>query len=410
MTRSPVEVEVENEYDLFCRGTLGDPYPLMRRLREADPVHWCEPLGTWILTRYADVAGGLRDRRMSCERASFFMSRLPSELREPMAPLGEHIAGWMNMTDPPRHRRLRGLFSKAFTPRMIEGLRPRVVEIVDELLAALRGRREVELMREFAYPLPARVICEMLGIPESDRDRFRGWAQNIVAFSAGSTLTYPQVAGKALAGIDCAGRYFDGLMDERRRNPQSDIISALVSMEGDDALSGEELVPLFVLLFIAGHETTMNLLANGTLTLLRNPEELARLRADPGLLPTAIEEFLRYESPLQRVTRLAAEDFDLDGRRIERGQGLILLVGAANRDPAQFTDPERLDVGRRENDHMAFGTGIHFCLGAPLARMEAAVAFPRLLDVLETRRLTHRPIEWRQNMGLRGPAELWLSA
>jgi cytochrome P450 len=408
-----------------------DPYPLYHRLRAEDPVHR-SPLGFWVLTRHADVLAVLRDPRMSRDpRRSQRVEQLRASAEVDELLAAEEAAPSMLFVDPPDHTRLRTLVNKAFTPAAVERLRPRVEAIVAGLLDRVAGAGAMDVVEELAYPLPVTVICELFGVPEADRDRFRAWSRGLVH------LLDPLVASDALeralrARLALRG-YLRELIAERRAHPTGDLLTALIAAEdqghqpktfvqdqnhgipdGDPAeghgpartsLSEAELVSMCVLLLVAGHETTVNLIANGLLALVRDPGARARLQADAALAGSAVEELLRYDSPVQFTSRHALADLDIGGRRVRAGETVVAVLGAANRDPAQFPDPDRLDLARKPNRHLAFGGGIHFCLGAPLARMEARIAIPALLARLPGLELAAPPVR-RDTVTLRGLASL----
>jgi pimeloyl-[acyl-carrier protein] synthase len=382
-----------------------DPYPLYHRLRAEDPVHR-SPLGFWVLTRHADVLAVLRDPRMSrdprrSERVALL--RASAEVDELLA--AEEAAPSMLFVDPPDHTRLRTLVNKAFTPAAVERLRPRVEELVAGLLDRAAGTGAMDVVEELAYPLPVTVICELFGVPEADRDRFRAWSRGLVHLL--DPLVAADALERALQARQALRGYLGELIAERRAHPAGDLLTALIAAEDQGhQLSEAELVSMCVLLLVAGHETTVNLIANGMLALLRDPQARARLRADPALARSAVEELLRYDSPVQFTSRHALEDLDVGGRRVRAGETVVAVLGAANRDPAQFPDPDRLDLARAPNRHLAFGGGIHFCLGAPLARMEAAVAIPALLARLPGLELGPEPPVRRDTVTLRGLASL----
>jgi cytochrome P450 len=380
---------------------VANPYPMYHRLRAEDPVHR-NPLGFWVLTRYDDVVWALRDARLAKEAITSVVAERFGIVNPPT------LTRSMLDSDPPDHTRLRGLVSKAFTPRVVEHLRPRVQAIVDDLLARLDGRHGMDLIEDFAYPIPVIVICELLGVPVEDRDRFRAWGLDM-ARSLDAVLFGPQsdVADRGAAARHALGDYFRELIKERRKAPRQDMLSDLIAAEeAGDRLTETEMLATCILLLVAGHETTVNLIGNGTLALLRNPGELRRLRENPGLIPTAVEELLRYDGPVQRTARVPSEDVKIGDHVIGKGELVMPFIGAADRDPAHFADPDRLDLGRRENRHVAFGYGIHFCLGAPLARIEGQIALGTLVQRLPSLALaTDRP-QFRMSLTLRGLASL----
>ncbi len=392
-----------DEYTLFCRGQLANPYPLYEQLRSEDPVHWSDLANSWILTRYDDVKFALQyDPRLTAERQSLLFKQLPEAMQAEMQPLRRCLLAFMSNYDPPDHTRLRALVGKAFTPRMLERLRPRIQAIVDELLDAVKDTGCMEVIRDFAYPLPAIVIAEMLGVPPEDRDQFKHWADDIAAFLEGVSPTFPNIARRANQSALEQTDYLRGLFDQRQQHPQEDLMSALVAVEEQsDKLSETELFGMCSFLLLAGHETTTGLIGNGLLALLQHPDQLQKLKNEPSSIKTAVEEFLRYDSSIQRISRVAKQDFELHGKRIEQGQRIWAMLGAANRDSSQFPDPDRFDISRQENRHVAFGYGIHFCLGGPLARLEGQIAFNTLLRCLPGLWLASEVVEWQEGISLR---------
>ncbi len=375
---------------------LADPYPMYHRLRAEEPVHH-SPLGFWVLTRYVDVVAALRDPRLAKEAIAGFIA---ARFGAPIPQMGLSMLD----RDPPDHTRLRALVSKAFTPRVVETLRPHIQQIVDGLVDAAEGRGAMDLIEHFAYPLPVIVICEMLGVPVEDHERFKGWGLDI-ARGLDAILLPPDsdVGRRAVAGRRALAEYFRDLIAERRAAPRADMLSALIAAEeAGDKLSEDELLATCILLLVAGHETTVNLIGNGTLALLRHPDQLRRLRDNPGLIGTAVEELLRYDGPVQRTARIPSEDITIGGHTIPKGEMVMPFIGAADRDPAQFPEPDRLDITRADNRHIAFGWGIHFCLGAPLARVEGQIAINTLLQRLPKLALDTDTPEFRQSLTLRG--------
>ena len=367
------------------------PYDTYDRMREKDPVHRMRMLDAWVLTRYQDVDMVLRDHRRFLkddETADGYRSMLYS--------------------NPPDHTRLRSLVSKAFTPSSVAELQPRIQLMVDELLDELAEKERFDLIEGFAFPLPVTVIAEMLGVPPEDMDRFRGWS-NDISLTIEPALTDEQT-GRVQKATEEIFEYFEGVMDQRRRDPKDDMITALMNAEEEgDRLTHEELLATLMLLLVAGNETTRNLIGNGTLALLRNQDQLQRLRDNPDMIDTAMNELLRYDSPVQLDGRIVREDVEIGGNLIRPGQGIICAIGAANRDPAAFDNPNALDIGRREKSHIAFGRGIHHCLGAPLAMLEGRIAFSALIDRFHSMSLAAEP-EFREQVVLRGVEELWVEA
>ena len=390
--------------DLLDPAVLSDPYPLFHRLRTEDPVHWEADLEFWALTRYADALYALRED-----------SLLSSAIHDSPRPggVGLSSARWFVFLDPPRHTRLRALVHSAFTPQVVEGLRARIQAIVDELLDRAAEAGRLDLIADLGFPLPAIVIAELLGVPAEDRAQFRAWSADLAA--AGGLVRMAadgaERLSRARAGGAALNAYFRDIIRERRRAPRDDLVSRLTGVQSaEGTLSEEELVDTCALLLFAGHETTTNLIGNGMLALLRHPDELSRLRADPSLIGPAVEELLRYDSPVQMRVRVARETVEIGGRRIAKGQRVLILVGAANRDPARFPDPDRLDIARPDNRHLAFGHGIHFCTGAPLARLEGAIAIRRLLRRFPRLELTTDQLAWRETLTLRALNALPVSA
>jgi cytochrome P450 len=391
-----------DDYTRFCRGQLANPYPLYHQLRAEDPVHWSELANSWILTRYDDVKFALQyDPRLTAERLSLLIKQLPETVQVEVEPLRQHLSTWMQYYDPPDHRRLRALVSKTFTPGVLERLRPRIQAVVDELLDTVQEYGYMDVISSFAYPLPAIVIAELLGVPPQDRDQFKHWSDDIATFLEGVSPDYPAVARRTQQSVlDLIG-FLRSLFDQRRRQPQEDLMSALVAVEeAGDKLSEAELFGICYFLLQAGHETTTGLLGNGLLALLQHPDQLQSLQHDPALIKTAIEELLRYDSPIQRISRVVKQDFELGGKQLRQGQRIWAMQGAANRDPAQFPDPDRLDLSRQENRHVAFGYGIHFCVGGPLARLEGQIAFTTLLRRLPGLRLASDDLAWQEGVSL----------
>ncbi|WP_371779080.1 cytochrome P450 family protein [Streptosporangium subroseum] len=371
-----------------------DPYAAYATLRDGGPVHAIDfPPGmdAFLVIGYEHGRQALNDPRLAKG-----MSRGPARFREFTSADNPVLAHNMLNSDPPDHTRLRRLVSKAFTPRRTESLRPRIQEITDGLIDAMAAKGHADLLDDFAFPLPIIVICELLGVPAEDRDDFRDWSTTLVSPARDEEQT------RHRAETDAATRaYFTRLIAERRAEPRDDMVSALVAAsDEEELLSEQELLATLTLLLIAGHETTVNLIGNGMLALLTHPDQLRLLRDKPELLPSAIEEFLRYDGPVERATfRFAAEDLEIAGVHIPKDSIVHISLGAVDHDPEAFDAPETLDIARTENRHVAFGHGIHFCLGAPLARLEAQIAFGTLLRRLPGLALACAPSEivWRQD-------------
>jgi cytochrome P450 len=381
-----------------------DPYPALAAIREATPLYWSEAWGVWVVTRHEDVLAIFKDpqRFSNAGRFSAYLDQLPPEAASYVEPLRRHYATGMLQSDPPAHSRLRPLINRAFTPRVVEASRERIVTIVDELIAGFRDRGSADLQGEFAYPLPAIVIAELMGVPVSDRDLLIELSDGVVGLQRSGRAAVDDHLVRSAQSIVRIEDYFRDLCQERRRGLGDDLISALVDAEeAGDRLSEPELISMCTTLMIAGHETTRNLIANGMLTLLRRPDDLARMRSDEELLTTAIEEMLRFESPIQRGWRRVTRETELHGERLDEGQLVYLMLGAANRDPRVFDDPDRFDMSRQPNRHCAFGHGIHFCVGAPLSRLEAKIAFPLLL-ALPHLELASEEVRWTSSVTHRG--------
>ncbi len=392
----------DRDLDLKSPPNVQDPFPVHRNLRDREPVRWNESLNAWTIARYDDVLEVFnRPARFSSDRFRRLDPRYASERPEVKA-VADVLADWLVFRDPPDHTRLRGLLQKSFTPRHLEKNRDRIQTTIDELLGAAAGRGEMDFIRDFAFPLPALVIALLLGAPTRDIEPIKRWSDRLAAYIGGAVDERDNFS-EARAGLASLVDYFGSLLRERRRRPGDDLIDLMLRAEHEgDTLSEEEVVSNCVLLLFAGHETTTNLLGNGLFHLLRNPDQLERLRAAPGLLATAVEELLRYDGPVPATAKIATEDVVWHGQRIERGQMVLALMSSANRDPRQFARPDELDVGRRTNRHLGFGFGIHFCLGAPLARLEAQLALRAVLRRLPDLELGSPAPRWKPMLFLRG--------
>ena len=397
--------------DLLAPEVLANPYPLFRQLSERDPVHWSARWGGWILTRYADVSAALTDRRLSSDAFTPFRERLQAPERERWSMIFRLLAPSMVYRDPPEHTRLRTLVTKVFTRAVIERARPRIQPIADELIDRKIEQGRMDLIHDFAYPLPVTVIAEVVGADPEDGDRIKNWSDDIATLMLGAVDT-PDRHDRANRALGEMADYFREIVRERRRAPRDDVASALVAVhDRDERLTEDELVGMCALMIFAAHETTTNVIANGMLALLDHPSERARLEAaldgDDGgatLTASAVEEMLRFDGPMKAISRVAAAPLDLGGRRVEAGQRVLCVLGAANRDPARFPDPDRFEVARRDNGHIAFGYGIHYCLGAPLARVEAQISVASLLRRLRGLRLAapRDALDWHEALLVRG--------
>ena len=394
---------------LFGAAMVANPYAVYARLRATDPVHWHAPMNAWVLTRYADVAAALHDPRLSSSLGEL----VPDPAR---AAPGWETRGWQVLqgllvfvdnslvfSDPPRHTRLRALVSRAFTPRAIEGLRPMVQTLVDGLLDAVASQGRMEIVRDLAYPLPIAVIAGLLGFPITDGAQVKRWSDDLlIPFGREPGALSTAELERAAHGGAALSRYVHALVEETRAHPRDDLLSGLVhAAEAGERLSDDELFATVVLFLIAGHENLTSLIGCGTLALLEHPDEVGKLTADPALLPLAVEELTRYVTPNQFIRRRATDDVTVGGETIRRGQVVLLILAAANRDPAHFPDPDRLDVTRRSEWPLAFGHGPHYCLGAPLARLEAEVAFSTLLRRFPRLRLATDRFDYAENFNMR---------
>jgi cytochrome P450 len=378
---------------------LANPYPLYHRLRREDPVHWDPYLHAWVVTRYEDAL-------MVFQHFSADRTPTPEQLEAlglaTLTPLAQVMVHQMLFLDPPAHGRVRGLASRAFTPRRVERLHRHIQEITDTLLDAVQPTARMDVIADLAYPLPAIVTAEMLGVPTADWRQLTKWSADF-AQVLGNFQHNPDRARQVVRSLEEMIAYFRTAIRDQRRHPGDGLVHALATAELDgDRLSEEEVVANCIVTMVGGQETTTNLIGNGILTLLRHPDQLDLLRADLSLIPSAVEELLRYESPSQHTARLAPEDVELGGRPIRKHQAVIVVMGAANRDPERFADPDRLDLRRTDNRHVAFAWASHFCFGAPLARMEGHIAFEAVLRRMPYLRLVPGPITWRENLGLRG--------
>ena len=386
-------------YHLLDPEVRTNPYPLYHRLRREDPIHWDRFLHTWVVTRYVDVVTVL-------QHFSAIRTPTPEQLTalglSTLVPLAEVLVRQMLFMDPPAHARIRGLAAKAFTPRRIETLRSHIQDIADNLLDAVEAKGHMDIIEDLAYPLPAIVTAEMLGLPTSDWKQLTQWSADF-SEALGNLQHDPDHAPRVLRSLAEACDYFRAAVREHREHPGDDLICALLTAEQDgDCLSEEEVVANSIMLMTGGQETTTNLIGNGILTLLRHPDQLERLRADHSLLPSAVEELLRYESPIQYTSRLAPGDVQLGGKTIRKGQAVIAIMGAANRDPERFPDPDHLNICRQDNRHLAFAWAAHFCFGAPLARLEGEIAFKTILRRMPNLSLELGPVTWRENLAFRG--------
>lgn len=393
-------------YQLLDPKVLADPYPLYRRLREHDPVHWDAFLHAWVVTDYDNVLTVLQ--RFSADRTPS-----PEQVRamglDSLEPIAQVMAKQMLFMDAPTHTRLRKLCSMAFTPRRVELLQAQIQDIADGLLDKVRANSRMDVIGEFAAPLPAIVTAQLLGVPTSDHEQLKAWSADF-AEMLGNFQHNPDRAGRVLKSLQQMTAYFRSAIRGQERAPREGLIHSLMTAEVEGArLTEEEVIANTIVTMVGGQETTTNLIGNGLLTLLKNPRQLAQLRDDPSIIETAVEELLRYESPSQHTARLAPEDIVLGGKRIRKRDAVMAVMAAGNRDPKRFPDPDRLVLTRANNRHLAFGWAAHFCFGAPLARTEGQIAFSTLLRQLPNLVLESTQLEWRENLGLRGLKSLPVS-
>ncbi len=389
-------------YQLLDPEVLANPYPLFHRIRASDPVHWDVFLHSWVVTRYEDVIRVLRT--FSADRTP-----APERLREmglaEMGPIAALMVKQMLFLDPPGHSRIRSLAAFAFTPGRVAVLRERIQGISQRLLARVRNLGEMDVIADFASPLPAIITAAMLGVPEDDHEQLKEWSADF-AEMLGNFQHNPDRTPRILATVEKMSLYFRDRIQEQLRCPREGLVHSLMTAEvNGDKLTEEEIVANSIITMVGGQETTTNLIGNGLLALLKHPDEFQRLRNDDGLVSSAVEELLRYDCPSQHTARIAPMDVEMGGKKILAGQAVIAVMAAANRDPNRFPDPDRLDLSRADNRHLAFGWASHFCFGAPLARLEGQIALP-LLARLPNMRLKPKPLKWRSNLGLRGLTEL----
>ena len=399
---------------MFGQEFISNPYKVYSQLRAA-PLLWTDTFrnGAWLVTRYADVLAGLHDARLSSRRSHNLTAALPSDAQSEFATFNQIFSRWMLFLDPPEHTRIRKLLNKEFTPNMIQRLRSRIQRAVDALLDEVIGKSEMEFMSEFANPLPVRVIAEMLGIPSEDQRDFQIWSDDLAQFFGNATSPV-ETARRAQNSLVNLTEYFRALLPERREHKRDDLVSLLLRVEEEgEVLTADELLAQCTLLLVAGHETTRNLLGNGLLALLQEPEQFAKLKDGPSLMNSAVRELARFDSPVQFSGRAVTEDFSWHDREIKQGQTVILLLGSANHDPEKFSEPEKLEISRDEGMPLSFGHGIHYCIGASLAYAEAEIAFSTLLQRTSDLRLLDDVPAWRPNLSFRGlnrlPVALTLS-
>ncbi len=393
------------DIDLTAPEALADPFPLYRQLREHDPVYWSERFGAWLITRHDGVVRCLRDPRLSAARAGAMFARMPAEVQDRTRTLRAAFSHWMLMMDPPDHTRLRSLVAKAFAPSLVTRLRPRVEALVDQALARVERSGTIELITDLAHPVPALVIAELLGLDDADPAEIHRWADDLALMERG-----PSAFDQGQASMIAMMEAMRAVVARRRHEPRADLISTLLAAEEQGQVLGEdELLYTCVMLLFAGHETTKNLIGNSIVELLRHPEQLRAIRDDRALVEPAIEELLRFHGSIQRVRRTVTEPVELDGKLLRAGDAVWLLIGAANRDPDVFEDPDRLDIRRTPGRHLTFGFGPHFCVGATLARLEGQIAIDAIVQRLDDLRGPTAPLVWREDLSFRGVRALPLA-
>lgn len=390
----PQAAETPDSFNLTTPAAVLDPYPLYQKILAESPTHFSEPLGGWVLSRYQDVVSALRSPQLSCDRFAPIFRQMPPAVQEYLRPIADVSSRWTAFMDPPQHTRMRALSSQAFSPARVQAMRPRVKQLIDEQLQRLMQREQFDFVHDFCSEIPTIIIAEIIGVPSSDRAIFREWVTPLVQMFGTASPAPEVVAAARQATLDMVP-YLKSVVAERRKVPREDVISTLLRAEAQEQkLTEDDLVADCISLINAGHETTRSMLSAGTLLLIRHPDQLQRLCADPSLMSSALDEILRYESPVQRTSRVVRDTGELFGQQMQAGQMIWVLLGAANRDPAQFPDPDRFDIGRHPNKHLAFGGGPHFCEGAPLGRIEGELAFTALLEWLPRMRLVDETPDW----------------
>jgi len=382
---------------------VADPYAFYRALREHDPVHWDPYMHAWVVTSYPEVVAVLLQGSADRTPAPDYLDRLGLSFMKPFA---EIMLQQMMFMDGASHSRLRGICAAAFTPRRVEELRREIESIVEELIDNVIPSGRMDMIADFANPLPAIVTAKLLGVPVEDQEQLHAWVLDL-AEMLGNFQHHPDRVAQIVKSLQDLKRYVAARMEEQRSSPAGGLIHSLMTAEVDgQRLTDEEVIANTVITLIGGHETTTNLIASGFLTLLRNPDSLEQLRRRPEIVGSAIEELLRFESPVQHTARIATSDMQIGGKTIQKGSRVVAVLAAANRDPNRFADPDRLDLLRPDNRHVAFGWAAHFCFGAPLARVEGQIAFPALVRRLSRPALLDETLEWRENAGLRGLTKL----
>lgn len=395
-------IKKEEPRNLLDKDILANPYPLYHKLRSEDPVQWEESLGGWMLLRYDDVANAVLNPTLGSDRTTAYLQQIPQELRDHFQPFVETRSNMMIFTDPPKHTRLRGLVYRAFTPRVVETMEPNIHRVTNDLISKVQETGKMDIIKDLAYPLPIIVVGALIGVPPEDADLLRKWSNDFNRAIGG--VVKPELVEVAQNGILEMKDYFGNIVRDRRKNPREDLISGLVNVGEEDSnkLSEDELIATCLMLTFAGHETTTNLIGNGLHALIKNPDQKIKLQNNPSLINSAVEELLRYDAPVQLTVREAKEDLQIRDKSIRKGERVVLMWGAANRDPERFQNPDKLDITRQKNQHYSFGHGIHYCLGAPLARTEGQIAINTILQSLPNIQTTTDNLEWRENFSFHG--------
>ncbi|MGA8027352.1 MAG: cytochrome P450 [Bryobacteraceae bacterium] len=394
-------------YQLLDPEVLANPYPLFKKLRDTDPVHWDPFLHAWVVTRYEDVVKVML--QCSADRTPKPEQLEAMGMMAELQPIAQVMVKQMLFMDAPSHTRLRALCAVAFTPARVAALKGHIQDIANHLIDRVAGSGRMDVIADFANPLPAIVTAELFGVPVEDHQKLKDWSTDF-AEMLGNFQHNPDRARRALKSTENMLAYFQEAIREQRQNPRPGLVSSLLNAELDGSrLTEEEIVANLIVTMVGGQETTTNLIGNGLVSLLNNPDQLELLMNDSSILSSAIEELLRYESPSQHTARLATDDMMLGGKRIQKRQAVIAVFAAANRDPERFPDPDKLDLRRADNRHVAFAWGAHYCFGAPLARVEGQIAFETMLRRLPNIRLEPQELKWRENLGLRGLKSLLIS-
>ena len=401
MDKSPVH-ETTLVYDPRDPATINNPIPHLRRLQQSEPVYWSDVLRGWVITRYEDVKRVLRNDNFSADRISPFFEAMPPEKQQPIKELIRYLNTWVAFKDPPEHTRLRQLMRTVFTPAAVAEMSGFIESAVDHLLAELEGKKQIDFIEKFAYPLPAMVILEMLGLPQSDMDLLKDWSNKMQLF-IGSATTSPHKYALAEEGAIQMAAYFREVIRDREQHPGSDMITKLLAIrDSDDTLTEDEVIGTSMLFLFGGHETTTNLIGNGIRALLLHPDQMSLLRDRPELIDSAVEEMLRYDGPTGASVRIVKESHQFHDKWLESGQRVFVMIHAANHDLEAFEQPDTFDITREPNHHLTFNYGAHFCMGAPLARLEGKIAMARLIKHFPNLRLSDSECEYMDTMVMRG--------